>query len=428
MTGLLSSHLFRMPTVDRFMEALIDDIRSGRTVLVLLPDFVEVDLVWDEINGLLEKRQELNIKWGGFSIPDMPRDEDPHLALARACQVVWPDPTTSQTVSNLLDLDEFPDFMLLRDLGSLAEDEQVPWLNMINRWQTAGQSVVNRGGKPKGLVLIGKYKGFRSGISAILDKLLVRWWWGIPSALEMRQLCRLADSYEEDAKLTSVSRWREHVLPGLAGNDVGLAESLWDHAQSSGEDLMEAIGSLADFREWTASDLEAWRANEVESASQKYRLRELASPPFDFRALWASGALSYSSDYGLDLNPIANMILGQEVAVKRKIWRGQVELLSPVLDDLRIEICQYLSSVYGYDWPIRWISPPTADQDRAVRSEPMAAEWGHIVRVLGDYRLKGQERLRYDQAYLARKIRNDIYHYDLAEFRDFHRLNSMMAR
>ena len=430
MTGHLSSQLFRMPTVDKFMEGLIDDMSRGRTVLVLLPDSVELDLIWNQTNAVLERRQGINKKWHEFRIPEIIGDESPHLALARACQITWPDQTTPRTISNLLDLDDFPDLLLLRDLSSLSDDEQDSWLDLVERWQATRQSVLNRDGRPKGLVLIDKFKGFRPRISSILDKLQVeiRWWWGIPSALEMRQLCRLANSDEENANLTTVSSWREHVLPGLVGNDVELAESLWDHAQSSGKDLLEYIGSLAAFRGWTEVDLKAWGANDVESVSKRYLFDPPTQPPFELRELWARGALSYSQDYGLDLHPIANAILGQEVALKRKILRGQVELLSPMLDALRIDICQYLSSVYGGDWPIRWISPRDSDEEWQVPKEPMSAEWGHIVRVLGHYQLKSEELQRYNQASLARNIRNTIYHYDLVEFREFDRLTRMMAK
>jgi len=427
MRGPLSSNLFRMPTADRFMEALIDDIRKGRTVFVLLPDSVELDLVWAEITRLLQRRQEINIRWREVYVSEMPRGEAPLLALAGAIQVVWPDQGTPRTVSNLLDLDECPDLLLLRGLGSLDEEEQDSWLKMIDRWETAGRSTLNRGDKPKGLVLIDKYKALKARISGILDTLTVRWWWGIPSALEMRQLCRLASSYEDDAEQTSGSRWREHVLPGLVGNDVELAEYIWDQAQSSGDELIERLASLAESREWAPNDLEAWGANDVVVAARKYRLRELDSPPFELLELWASGALSYSSEYGLELHPAANQILGQGGAIKRKIWRGQVELLSPILDNLRIDICQYLSRQYGDDWPVKWIVPINPLDERDSRDDPLATQWSHIVNVLNLFELKKPEKALCDQAQLARKIRNDIYHYDLVEFWRFDLLDKMIA-
>jgi hypothetical protein len=299
---------------------------------------------------------------------------------------------------------------------------------MIVRWETAGRSVLNRGGKPRALVLIDNYKGLESGISEILDKLTVRWWWGIPSALEMRQLCRFASYDEEGAEQTSGSRWREHVLPGLVGNDVELAEYVWDQTRSTGDDLIERLGSLAESREWTPSDLEVWGANDVVAAARKYRSRTLDSPPIELLGLWARGALSYSSEYGLDLHPTANRILGQEGAIKRKIWRGQVELLSPILDTLRIDICQYLSKKYGDDWPVKWIVPTDTTEERECRADPLTTQWTHIVNVLKGFEWKDREKSLHDQARLAREIRNKIYHYDLVEFRDFDLLDKMVAQ
>jgi len=412
------------------MESLVDDIRKGRTVFVLLPDSIELDLVWEEINRLLQRRQEININWHEVYVSEMPRDEPPHLALADAIRVVWPDQETPRTVSNLLDLAEFPDLLLLRDIGSLNEDEQDAWLRMIGRWETAGRSILTRGGKPKGLVLIDKYKCLKAGISRILDTLTVRWWWGIPSALEMRQLCRLASSYQEHAERTSGSRWREHVLPGLVGNDVELAEHIWDQAQSSGDDLIERLASFAEFRKWEPTDLEAWGANDVVVARRKYRSRILDSPPSELLELWASGALSYSSEYGLDLHPAANQVLGQQGAIKRKIWRGQVELLSPILDNLRIDICQYLSREYGDDWPVNWAEFTSTADEIESREDPLTTQWTHIVKVLnnlGRSRRKELEQSFCDQAVLARCIRNKIYHYNLVQFREFDQLDKMMA-
>ena len=152
------------------MESLVDDIRKGRTVFVLLPDSIELDLVWEEINRLLQRRQEININWHGFYVSEMPRDKLPHLALADAIRVVWPD-QTPRNVSHLLDLAEFPDLLLLRDIGSLNEDEQDAWLRMIGRWETAGRSILNSGGKPKGLVLIDKYKCLKAGIFGVFDRM-----------------------------------------------------------------------------------------------------------------------------------------------------------------------------------------------------------------------------------------------------------------
>ena len=45
----------------------------------------------------------------------------------------------------------------------------------------------------------------------------------------------------QDGDGTEANRWREHVLPSLATNDVQLAEMMWDRVSESPDRIVDGL-------------------------------------------------------------------------------------------------------------------------------------------------------------------------------------------
>ena len=105
---------------------------------------------------------------------------------------------------------------------------------------------------------MGKLRDFDFSLPVPAPALSFHWWWGFPSVLEMRLACRLASAqYGEDDSDTA--QWREYVIPGLVGNDVQLAEQMWqgvlDKYRSDIERFGRILGDVWNSRMWNGPSM-----------------------------------------------------------------------------------------------------------------------------------------------------------------------------
>ena len=108
--------------------------------------------------------------------------------------------------------------------------------------------------------------------------------------------------------------------------------------------------------------------------------------------------------------------------MEQRLWRGQSELLLPILNNVRIRICDRLTDAFGADWPINPHRPLTDYEFEAVVDNPRGAEFGHI-----EYLFKNIPKFENNPdllgiASMGRTLRNEIAHYRLVEFSDFENL------
>lgn len=96
------------------------------------------------------------------------------------------------------------------------------------------------------------------------------------------------------------------------------------------------------------------------------------------RTLWAHGALSWTLEFGLELHTAAMAVLGRDEEVKHRLWRGQAELLLPLIDHMRLMVCTDLAHSYGKNWPMRYGLPTSEEEKAAVQASPLACQWGYL--------------------------------------------------
>src|SRR5690606_30295850 len=71
--------------------------------------------------------------------------------------------------------------------------------------------------------------------------------------------------------------------------------------------------------------------------------RYAQDPPVAGRRLWLEGLLDKDRYEGICLHSAAAALRGDTHLVEHRIWRGQARTLLPVLDAVRLEVCEYLS-------------------------------------------------------------------------------------
>ena len=406
----------RIPSIQHFLGLLTEDLASRRSILVLLPTGVDSSEVWALLQTELWRREFWVTE---ISLPDLPSDCPPVVALSESLGVSWPSDDTPRTVANLMATEDLPDVVQLDGLDELHEGTREAWLAFLARWREASHSLVDGGRVPTALCVITPAKAVLHRVPESDVRLALHWWWGFPSALEVRLLCRLANG--TDSSATS-ARWREHLLPALAGSDLSLARFLWDDLRADDETLIQRLRLFAEEQGWSVRDLSEWGAERWGGAKNYAGIHQMSSPPVKLRPLWMHGALSWTLEYGLELHPAALALLDRQEELRHRLWRGQAELLLPLLDDLRLTVCGSLTRAHGRDWPVRWYQPASPIEEEEVEDNPLACGWGYLAWLLRKCSQLGSERRLLSLVSQAHRIRNELAHYRPVAFRDFERL------
>ena len=249
--------------------------------------------------------------------------------------------------------------------------------------------------------------------------------WAFPDALEAPLICRLA---VDGASSELQQRWREQVLPALAGDDVALMEQLWDPVLGPMEEVVASLLEYAASRAWTAPSLRAMGLDAAwhEPRPGKHGLPSL--PPERLLPVWAAGALSASVERGMELHPAALAVLERDEEVRHRLWRGQVRLILPVIDALRLRACQEITDEMGDTWPLAYTTPNSRAEVDEVRDNPLNCQLGHLEHLLQRSELRRWRPRWMGVIRCARAARNKLAHCQPVEFADFHELMTEAQR
>lgn len=422
MRTVRSDIFFRLPSVQNFLSRLVDDLSNSRSLLILLPVGVDSVELSDAVRAELWRRE---FELAEVSIASLPSPKESPLvaSLSDALGIGWTS-DCPRTIPNLMDAEHLPDVVLLEDLDQLCPEASEAWTFFVEQWSQHCQRRVDRGSSITALCVMGQAPAILPHLPKSSVHLGVHWWWSFPSSLEIRVLCR---SNDEAGEWDIATRWREYVLPALSGNDVSLVDELWDVVHLDMATLLHRLQTLAGQRGWVADTLQKWGLKEDGVHSSNYGLAT-AVPPADLRILWAQGVVGCTVEYGPELHSAVLAVLGRHDELRHRVWRGQAELLFPFLDRIRLEICTDLSFRFGPDWPVRWFAPKSSEEDRAVRENPLACQWGHLKAVLSYGPLLRTYQNWLPLISIAHSTRNNIAHYRPVTFRDFEGLWREVAR
>lgn len=413
MTTRLLDLVAQLPSVNAFVNTITEDISARRSVVILVPVTVSPGWVWSLLDAELWRRQfivEL------LDLADLADGGTPVETLGKGLHIKWPT-NRVRDVASLMLSENLPDVIVLEGIEALEPAQRDAWLNFIARWAQIGQNLVGRSSPAPVLctILQPALLPFDTLESNVL--LGIHWWWGLPSVLELKLLCRLAQ--RADLSDGSDARWLEYLLPGLVSNDLVLFERLWNAHVTQTEQLMAHIRDLGQERGWTRDNLRQWGAAQLTNANSRRNDPLSPTPPKALRFLWAYGAVQATEEYGIELHPTALHVLGRQSELEHRLWRGQAELLLPMLDGIRLDVCSYLTRSYGKEWPVKWFKPEHPDDEAAVRENPLACQWGYL-----EWLIKNVPQLARECRWLslitpAARTRNAVAHYRVVSRGDY---------
>ncbi len=405
----LEPQVLTLPSVRNFVSEITDAVRT-KSVLVLIPDPVSRAMV---ARLLINRFDVLRIAYRDIPLST---EHAPAIWLSEQIGVTWPSPSTVKNIPNLLRCQGLPEVVHIRDFNaSEANDttERERWLALLSDWVRESKSKTDdRRGPSASLCLVAKLKDFDFCPPMAEEGLSVHWWWGFPSALEMRLACRMG--YQETHRSEASVRWLEMVLPALAVNDLKLAEYIWQDIFGTIEDIVQRLKRYA--------DAEGFSYLNPSEAQRPDQWPLLGAPPSDMWRQWSTGEVLSTPENGTEYHPGLFARYSHYREVERRLWRGQAELMLPILNEIRIRICDRLTDTFGEDWPINPYKPQSDYEMDAVKDNPRGAEFGHIEQLL-----KYIPKFR-DKTHLlplvsqSRYLRNEIAHYRPVTFTEFENL------
>ena len=416
----LATSLIQMPTVRQLLEQILDDLRSGRSVLGLLPEGVDPSLLRSD---LLDSLEHWDLHSHEVFIPQL----DTQMlaaALGQTLGIDWGTSTAPRTVENLLRQADLPEILFLDGFDELAEEDRVKWLRFMVQWAEVcqGRHSTDEDGTKilPVLCLLAEASKVPPPPPQTNVLLTVRVWWGIPTTLEMRLLCQLAS--EQDS--APLSRWKEHVIPAIAGSDLCLGDYLWVQEYSTGAELAHVLRAFAEERGWTKAELETWSMDgPLQEGTSGLEGWPLPSPLYQapLYQVWARGMVHWTLEHGLERHSAVLAQLYRQEALDHRLWRGQAGLLLPQIDEARLALCAHLNQAYGQDWPHKWQEPESDTECQAVRDTPFACQWGHLEFLLRKCPDFERERRWIRLARWSRQIRNNLAHYRPISLNDYER-------
>lgn len=408
----LEQIVYSLPSSQTFFRG-VTDVGTNGVKIVLLPDNLSREMAGRLIrNAIVSQRLSVSSLFE-------PGEGSPAIASAQAMNVSWPTSRTLRNVENLLRCENLPTVFYVERIG-----DRTQWVEFIEGWAREYSVLRNSQNQTAPMLcIVAKLRDFDSALPTSSRGLSFHWWWGFPSALEMRLACRIATQRygDDDAQ---AAQWREYVIPGLVGSDVQLGGHMWTYVLAGTD---HAITGLRDYWDHLEQQEAVGSVEEVNqrigSAREEFAIGE--ELPEGLRSLWASGLLVYSPEYGLEIHPAFLAHRDQRTGVEHRLWRGQSELLLPFVNEIRLRVCEEMTSTYGHDWPIRWVPPSNEHETEEVKRSPLGTELGHINYLLQSLGISNprhdlyQKRSLGDLVLQSKNVRNEIAHYSPILFKTF---------
>jgi hypothetical protein len=321
--------------------------------------------------------------------------------------------------------DAMPPGLLVSGVSECPSAVQDAWLGMLTQWALASKQVADLGRTPCPMV-IPLVVGQAPASLPLGDlHLEVRSLWGLPSALEVQVLCRV----EATRDGLCASTWREHVLPAVVGDDVALLDRLWDAILGDPDDFLTALNAYAEERKWTSGALSSVDENQLRGGFNVAQAQASNMPPGRLVSLWRAGLIGSTAEYGIEVHPAALMAKGQEEEARHRLWRGQVRLLLPFLDSIRLTMCQELTQRFESDWPCRVSGPQSDAEAEALATSPLTCDYGRLEYVLRkDGGLRDYKSRWHSLVARGKDVRNSLAHYRPVSFSDYEWLDGEARR
>lgn len=372
---------FELPSVRATVRRIIDELIEGKSVCVLLPSTIPAQLVREELKSALDRRRvEDHEYWSP------PRDNDPpscQLFQAFCPGQLYPDPLRvllellryPRELSGNCELAGLPQILFLCGIDELSPAVQATWLSFLDAWQSAIKANSDQNRRPCSYCIVADSSKLVSSPPSDVWLSTV-YWWNIPSELELQILCR--DS-EAQRCISYQERWRESLLPVLAGGDISLLAALMEVEPIMIDQCEPILQKHADRHSWlTCSDRGVLR--QLNLLVPHLGGQSPSSPPEHLHDLWASGVILHSPERGLHVHP-GFLCVRNRQWLSFFDWHAQQQALFGVMEQLRFSLCSEMTQTLGEGWAL---SPPPEDLNERERVQLSSTHcgWSHFQAVL----------------------------------------------
>jgi len=408
----LGEHLLTAPSVRHWLGRLRHALGERRCAVLLLPDSVEANGIWDAMRLEVERiRGEWPVE---IDLSECPAGLSPHAAFAAALGL---DRAAAITLEAALTASAAPDIIVLKHIEQLPAAARNSWFQFIAQAAALSQRLAGQRRVPC-LLCVGRGDSVLEGVPSTDARLAVEWWWGLPSVAETRVLLRAAEDGSDPVREV----YREHVLPSISGADLDMAAFLWDDIFDGRERLEQRLAEYAGKRGWSRDRLHELGVEHRPLARRALGTGVARVPPLELHRFWANGLVNQTAEYGVEINTAALASLNRHEAIAHRAWRGEAALLLPALDALRLDLCTLLAKDFGTNWPEKLGWPHDEEEQNAVREDPYSAQWGYLTWL---FRNAPPLRRAFRLVQLSGQawwIRNELAHYRPVAFAPFRQL------
>ncbi len=325
------------PSAARHLNRIADELIEGRSLCLFTPQGTPGEPLSNSIGLRLNDRGR---QWRIVNLPELETIGQASPLLGEALGLPKRGATTPEGLAAHLD----PwDCIVGEGFDLLTPDSRKTWGEFFTQWSRLAHQRSGEGRKTSPFCLVcGLGAWQEAGLDVPRSEVfqVVHWWWNVLAPLDLEVLLRQAhDEIElQGAEDHAYRRWQETVVPSLSVSDPELAAFLLQNPESP-DGLAPLLAEWArERRGWTAEEL--CRCGASQWADRSITRQPQSAPPETARSLWAMGALVASFDYGIELHSGALALLNRVEQVERRLWRAQVSVLFPVIEELRLWLCE----------------------------------------------------------------------------------------
>jgi len=396
-----------VPSVKRFCENIAEDLIEGRNVIAVFPPGFDTDVIWKWIHAYLWRQNKSGEE------RDVSVQAPPNLAALASWLIKSDVAILSSTLPDLMSNGDRPDVINLNGLKTIPSSERLDWMGSIENWSRESQNRKPIGREwPRFLVLL------HAGIIPLVDLpknnvlLDTHWWWGFPSSAELLLLSRELSSDEDDED----AAWKECLISGIAPGDLTLADHFWSDIPKDYEGVVERLIIFGE--RFSENDDLSKGATNIRRGPRVGRGEEL---PFILFDDWEKGRIIGSYDFGIESHPVALAKSSLHEQLRYRMWRGQSQLLLPLINQVRLHACSQLTKQLGTEW-FNQFPPPIGDGELdRLKASSLDAEFGYL-RILAkrNPRVLELTNLRPEFIIATWDVRNDLSHYKPVNWTKFH--------
>lgn len=383
--------VWQLPNASRFLDGIIESLASSKHSIVVLPDpFLSSDPVL-----ILSKRLSLR---GLGSLTEVSIGQRIHEDIL--------DSISEELGFDICEITCIEDFLDRKDVPSRyiaitgAEAGGADWMaGLSNLMSKAGEHAQVSEFNPFNLVAFVS-PSFAPPPSNLM--LAHHFWWGILSSVDIDYA---TESCMSDYPPSCIAEyyWLWAMCRGVAKIDPYLAQLIVEMSPKSIEELCDIVSNI---RSDSFTEIPHSFFNYPEMPLRTVKI----NPPANgaLRDLWKGGYLDWHDGSGVILHPYLLSSCGFQQEITRMVWKGQVQIILPLVEQVRQSLIFWLVREFGVDWHAKLVGP-LPDEELSGLTGEIGPLCHYLFGNRSPLRRSSFSKMS-DMAWKWRNIRNDISH------------------